>query len=154
MAEELLRLAAAYWDASRGSRALVCLNESHANGWRVPAQAAFVTLGLEGSGHHLLEQMRPSLCGNQKKCGGQLSFSYCGGCKDDPKHAWRVFANASPANPDMASLVRQIAPPTSPTAGKFVVIVRDPLDAFCSALRPLLACTRPGGHARARAAGF
>ena len=149
--DDYFRLAAAYWGS--GSRAATCLNEVRQHGWSVEAKGAFVSLGLEGSGHHLVEQLSPSLCGHQHNrqygygCGGQYSYPFCGTCRWQSSIAWRINVTATVYNPDLASLAHTRRPYSSPTAfpsfvgmklkppGKFVVLVRDPVDTLSSALR-------------------
>ena len=148
--EAYFRLADNYWGTKAG-RASVCLDHVRRHGWSksMEPRSPFATLGLEGSGHHLLMELPPSLCGRRKdpsvlQCGGQLSFSFCGGCgKEYPSFAWRTFSNATALNPNVSSLFFDRAASPSPFAGmlrmrppgKFVVLVRDPADAIISALR-------------------
>jgi hypothetical protein len=101
------------------------------------ATAAVAALGLEGSGHHALSMLDPTLCGGYQ-CGSfgdasmrtpqHFSFSSCGTgtCLFHHEHAWRVHPNATPLYP---SLAQSLAAP------RRVVLIRPPADAFLSALR-------------------
>ena len=153
--ESYAQLAAAYWEPE--SPAIRCLSslrervrspssklasEAKPLGSRQSFLAAstVAALGLEGSGHHALSLLDPSLCGGQR-CGSfsdpsmktprYFSFSSCGTgmCAQmelNQKHAWRIHADATPLYPTIAQ---------SRAAPRRVVLVRPPADAFVSALR-------------------
>ena len=153
--ESYAELAAAYWEP--GSPAIRCLSALSAR-QRTPAAkqdsppqvrqawqsflaaSAVAALGLEGSGHHALSLLDPSLCGGHR-CGSfadssmntprYFSFSSCGTgtCAQmqlNQQHAWRIHADATPLYPTLEQ---------SRAAPRRVVLVRPPADAFVSALR-------------------
>ena len=128
---EYLDLSEAYWGRN-GGRPSECLAHARRMGllpMPPPNRTAanFMTVGLEGAGHHLLEQLDRSLCGDDGKvCGHAWSFSYCGTCRDKPSIAWRRVASAKPYFPKL---------PAARDAHRYVVIVRSPVEAFISALR-------------------
>ena len=122
-----------------------CLAVQKREGWRRrrPPDSDFVTLGVEGSGHHWLASLPRGLCGDNK-CGGLGSFSECGDCceRTVEKHrikyakkpnakaptgkggvAWRCFAGDQPRYPKVKDLRQN------------VVLVRDPAAAAESVLR-------------------
>ena len=95
----------------------------------------FWTIGVEGSGHHLIEAMHPILCNGRgfrngstvavrglKRCGGQSSFP--------SGSAWRQRAIISPDSKQKscASLLAGGAD------SKFIFVLRDPVDATISTL--------------------
>ena len=128
-----------------------CLRVQEAEGWAAKgASSSFKTAGVEGVGHHWLEGLDRSLCGG-KRCGGQQSFSACGGCckvsttKDAvvyakaPQrarrgHAWRCFTSDKPNYPKLSKTRHH------------VVLVRDVLATHESILRRFWKWdARPGG---------
>ncbi|KAH8097346.1 hypothetical protein JL720_235 [Aureococcus anophagefferens] len=128
-----------------------CLRVQEAEGWAAKgASSSFKTAGVEGVGHHWLEGLDRSLCGG-KRCGGQQSFSACGGCckvsttKDAvayakaPQrarrgHAWRCFSSDKPNYPKRSK------------SRHHVVLVRDVLATHESILRRFWKWdARPGG---------
>ena len=128
-----------------------CLRVQEAEGWAAKgASSSFKTAGVEGVGHHWLEGLDRSLCGG-KRCGGQQSFSACGGCckvsttKDAvayakaPQrarrgHAWRCFSSDHPNYPKLSKTRHH------------VVLVRDVLATHESILRRFWKWdARPGG---------
>ena len=96
------------------------------------ARGPFWTIGVEGAGHHMIEAMHPSLCDGlgynnrsnvPKHCGGQMSFP--------TGSAWRRSATISPTSrqKSCASLAAAAG-----ADGKFIFLLRDPVDATISTL--------------------
>jgi len=140
--EDYAALMTAYFHSSRQPCRFASLD------WNLAPRSKFLTIGLEGSGHHLVEMMNRSLCGEhyltayeqtmeRKKrldsrgyyrvpcfaphtCGQEEAFSMCGN--------WRFLGpDAAPIYPN-PRIYRS-------TFSKFVVLVRNPVDAFVSAIR-------------------
>ena len=102
------------------------------------------TIGVEGAGHHMIEEMNHSLCGQhvrgglRRRCGGQMSFPSL--------FAWRKSATISPSSTavqtvDDRSQQRTRPPPMmtcasflTPSNSKILFLLRDPVDAAISAL--------------------
>ena len=120
-----------------GSRAAQCVDAQRAQPLALGGGSNFFTVGLEGSGHHLFETLDKSLCGG-KPCGGQESYSVCGiGCAPfvNASLSWRVTPSATPIFPDAMGV--KVAREYGDRQGvvKYIVLVRDPVDAFTSAAR-------------------
>mmetsp|Transcript_13160 Transcript_13160/g.19697 ORF Transcript_13160/g.19697 Transcript_13160/m.19697 type:complete len:673 (+) Transcript_13160:264-2282(+) len=113
-----------YWKHDQVT--LQCLATQERKGWSFPSKTHFLTVGLEGCGHHLITQLSPRIAGEES--GKMNSFSTCGSCnlKKYPLakgYNWRLNASAKAANPILDM-----------TVPKFLVLVRDPIDTFSSAL--------------------
>jgi len=99
------------------------------------ALGPFWTLGVEGAGHHMIEAMHPSLCngrGFKDGSNGTKSPKYCGGQMSFPTgSAWRRSATISPTSrqKSCASLAAAAG-----ADGKFIFLLRDPVDATVSTL--------------------
>mmetsp|Transcript_6642 Transcript_6642/g.15402 ORF Transcript_6642/g.15402 Transcript_6642/m.15402 type:complete len:388 (-) Transcript_6642:204-1367(-) len=88
---------------------------------------SLISVGVEGSGHHLVEGINYSLCHSvpdrkgRSRCGLQQSFP--------SGWRWRASANVLPAE---AMPVDCTPPP--PAGVTFLVLLRDPVDTFASAM--------------------
>ena len=110
-----------------GSRFAECLQKEAAgsSGSYVLRRGQFLTAGVEGAGHHMFEAMPPSLCPAnssiplQRRCGLQQSLPY--------GVTWRRSRTAVPK----LAVCSQFLPPKTE---KSLLLVRDPVDAFTSAL--------------------
>lgn len=116
---EYFDLATKYWGANSG-RASECLQYTRQYGWTFTGPSLF-NVGLEGSGHHMMLEMDSSL--PPQGHGGAVSFSSCSTCKGP--YAWRLNASKESFNPYL----------NNTRTGKFLVLLRDPVDSFHSALR-------------------
>lgn len=108
-----------------------CLMESEQRLWRAcPSKSAFVTLGVEGSGHQMIHLLDSSLCGNMgynKTVMGIVGYIGCGGQESFPKgFVWRS-RGAEPLEMPQCHNIEQAAP-------KYLVLLRDPVDTATSAL--------------------
>ena len=98
-------------------------------------RGSFWTIGVEGAGHHMIEAMHPSLCksatgaafkkgsNGPEHCGGQMSFP--------SGFVWRRSATISPASQQRSCASLAAA---AGADGKFIFLLRDPVDATISAL--------------------
>ena len=89
----------------------------------------FMTVGLEGAGHHLFEAMPKSLCGDVKgrrhtKCGGQYSWPHGG----EWRHSGAIKGSGYDTVPEMVH----------PTGGKHLILMRDMVDQTFSSFSPAL----------------
>eukprot|EP00966_Prymnesium_polylepis_P046228 1070650-Prymnesium_polylepis.1 len=112
-------------EGEAASRLGTCLAVAKRTMWRsCPPLVRFTAIGVEGSGHHVLERMDTSLCG-----GGNPAFHTCGGQYSFPSGLpWRQNADQAPLMPNCTnSFVRPYS--------KHVVLLRDPIDTAASALR-------------------
>lgn len=96
------------------------------------ARGPFWTIGVEGAGHHMIEAMHPSLCNGRgfkngskgpRSCGGQMSFP--------TGSAWRRSATISPTSQQKSCASLAAA---AGADGKFIFLLRDPVDATISTL--------------------
>lgn len=119
-----------YWSPDSG-RVIECLDHAHKHGWDFGNSLGdFYTVGLEGAGHHMMQSLPTSIPGNH---GMLRSYSWCGLCPTHTATAWRLYENATGRNDDLSNV----------TASKFLVLIRDPVDSWISALRRFW---HPGVH--------
>ena len=99
--------------------ALECIRRQQFDHWG--ALNLFETIGLEGVGHHVVESLPKDIAGTRKgkKPGGQDSFPY--------KRAWAKIQVNGDGEPLQKILNANFA--------KFLILVRDPVDSWSSALR-------------------
>lgn len=108
-------LANEYWGLA-GGRATECLNYSYNFGWDFGRRTSFMTVGLEGSGHHMLMNLPKHVTGGAD-----------GGKKSYPNgFDWRVSVNGSSRFGDLGKYIRR--------GRKFLILIRDPVDTWTSAL--------------------
>lgn len=94
------------------SRALSCLKEQEESGVDYPPLQPFLIVGLEGSGHHLINRLSPEIAGDES--GGRYSFP--------EGKVWRD-KDEIPEYPKKVS-----------EDLKHLILLRDPVDALTSAL--------------------
>lgn len=98
--------------------ARACMNSQEAHGWNV-SRGAFRTLALEGAGHHQFWDFKDALLTGGYRGGGVLSFPHSGHTRNDEK-------GRPGQNPSFEQCVKKM--------GKFIVLVRDPVDSWRSSL--------------------
>lgn len=98
--------------------ARACIDSQETHGWNV-SRGAFRTLALEGAGHHQLWDFKDAQLTGGYRGGGVLSFPHSGHSLVDEK-------GKPGKNPSFEQCVNKM--------GKFIVLVRDPVDSWRSSL--------------------
>ncbi len=125
--DEYWKLAQAYF--GHAGRARDCLAQQQARGWaEIGTKPTLLTLGVEGSGHHLIESMSPAICQpprSQRGCGGQASYPSL--------MQWRTTGELDETRDfPVRTLMKDMLDAGSES--RFLVLTRDPLAAKMSAL--------------------